>query len=175
MLTPACLIIVGYVVALAVPSVRTRLTRLADRSPDVPLGEWTGVQIPFGTVFTEELVFRGTLDALLADACGDRGRWLSAILFGLWHIRPARAAGDGVAITVVATTAAGLLLSGLRRHAGLAAPILLHLAVNVGGAIAPRMARRMTMRRADDFVGSGDGRTTGGGSGGGAGGGGGPR
>ncbi|MBY8857619.1 CPBP family intramembrane metalloprotease [Nocardia sp. CA2R105] len=133
----------GYCTALAIPSLRIRLSEFADRAPEVGLVEWAGVHIPIGTVYSEELIFRDTLDPLLDDTFGTYGIWLGATAFGLWHIAPARAAGDNVPATVSATTLAGLLLGGLRRHTGsVIAPALVHLAVNAGGAIAPRIARR---------------------------------
>ena len=71
-------------------------------------------------------------------------------VFGIWHIRPdrgrpahqragtgSRAGLAGVAAGVAATAAGGVLLSWLRERSGsLAAPVLLHLATNCGGALA---------------------------------------
>ncbi|MFF3574732.1 CPBP family intramembrane glutamic endopeptidase [Nocardia jiangxiensis] len=134
---------IGYCTALAIPSLRTRLSEFADRAPEVGLVEWAGVHIPFGTVYSEELIFRGTLDPLLDETFETYGIWLGATAFGLWHIGPARAAGEHVPTTGFATTLAGLILGGLRRRTGsVIAPALVHLAVNAGGAIAPRIARR---------------------------------
>ncbi|WP_019931478.1 CPBP family intramembrane glutamic endopeptidase [Nocardia sp. BMG111209] len=148
-LLPAVLVVLGYVVALAVPASRTRLAQIPDRSPDVSLAEWAGVQIPWGTVYPEELIFRATLDPLLESTLGPTGNIMGAMLFGLWHIEPARAAGDDVATTVAATAVAGAALSELRRRTGtVRAPALLHLAVNAGGAIAPRLAVRLARRAA---------------------------
>ncbi len=103
------------------------------------------MHIPLGTVYSEELVFRGTLDPLLDHVFGPRtGALLGAAAFGLWHIAPARAVGDSVPATVAVTTAGGLVFGRLRRRtAGTVAPALLHLAMNAGGAIAPRLARRI--------------------------------
>ncbi|MFE7745437.1 CPBP family intramembrane glutamic endopeptidase [Nocardia sp. NPDC057455] len=138
-------VIAGYVVALAVPSLRWQLAELADRGPDVPATEWVAVHIPIGTVYSEELVFRGTLDPLLDHVFGPRiGALLGAATFGLWHIAPARAVGDNIPATVAVTTAGGFVFGWLRRRtAGTVAPALLHLAMNAGGAIAPRLARRI--------------------------------
>ncbi|MFF7940584.1 CPBP family intramembrane glutamic endopeptidase [Nocardia gamkensis] len=137
--------VAGYVAALAVPSLRWRLAELAERGPDVSTAEWAAVHIPLGTVYSEELVFRGTLDPLLDHVFGPRtGALLGAATFGLWHIAPARAVGDSVPATVAVTTAGGLVFGRLRRRtAGTVAPALLHLAMNAGGAIAPRLARRI--------------------------------
>lgn len=137
-------VVAGYVVALAVPSLRWQMAELADRGPEVSTREWVGVHIPFGTVYSEELVFRGTLDPLLDRVLGPpAGASVGAATFGLWHIAPARAVGDSVPLTVAVTTAGGLVFGWLRRRTGsTAAPALLHLAMNAGGAIAPRLARR---------------------------------
>jgi membrane protease YdiL (CAAX protease family) len=138
-------VVAGYVAALAVPSLRWRLAELAERGPDVSTAEWAAVHIPLGTVYSEELVFRGTLDPLLDHVFGPRtGALLGAATFGLWHIAPARAGGDSVPATVAVTAAGGLVFGRLRRRtAGTVAPALLHLAMNAGGAIAPRLARRI--------------------------------
>ncbi|WP_246011508.1 CPBP family intramembrane glutamic endopeptidase [Nocardia mexicana] len=132
----------GYAAALAIPPLRRRLAEFADRAPEVPLAEWAAIHIPLGTVYSEELVFRATLDPLLGTTLGPAGKWLSAATFGLWHVHPARAAGDNVPASVAATATGGLLLSWLRRHTDSAtAPALLHLALNAGGAVAPHLAR----------------------------------
>ncbi|MEU1546018.1 CPBP family intramembrane glutamic endopeptidase [Nocardia sp. NPDC005745] len=138
-------VVAGYVAALAAPSLRWRLAELAEREQDVSTAEWAVVHIPLGTVYSEELVFRGTLDPLLDHVFGPRtGALLGAATFGLWHIAPARAVGDSVPATVAVTAAGGLVFGLLRRRtAGTVAPALLHLAMNAGGAIAPRLARRI--------------------------------
>ncbi|GAB2715736.1 hypothetical protein GCM10027089_44880 [Nocardia thraciensis] len=137
----AALVTAGYAAAVAVPPLRRRLAEFAVRGPEVPLAEWAAVHIPVGTVYSEELIFRATLDPLLDTAAGSAGKWLGAATFGLWHIAPARAAGDNVAASVAFTTAGALVLSRLRRHtASTTAPALLHLALNVGGALTPHLA-----------------------------------
>ncbi|KAA0021876.1 CPBP family intramembrane glutamic endopeptidase [Antrihabitans cavernicola] len=125
----------GYAVALAVPRFRRTI---ADRSADsdVAFTEWLLVHIPVGTVYSEEVVFRKTLDPML-------GTPAAAAVFGLWHIQPARAAGDNVIGTVVVTAAAGLVFGWLRRRTNsVIAPALAHLAINAGGAVATRVAGR---------------------------------
>jgi len=140
----AAAVFAGYAALLSVPSTRTRLAELSTRSPEVGLVEWAGVHIPLGTVYTEELIFRGTLDPLLDKEIGTLGTWLGPATFGLWHITPARAAGDSVPTTIAATALGGLGLSWLRRHTGSTlTPALLHLALNTGGAIAPHLASRI--------------------------------
>lgn len=144
-LVSASVITAGYTAALAIPAVRNRMSELSDRAPDVPFVEWVTVHIPIGTVYSEELVFRAALDPLLDNTFGPRrGAVLGAATFGLWHIQPARAAGDSVPASVAATTLAGLVFGLLRsRTESAAAPALLHLALNVGGALAPRLAARL--------------------------------
>ncbi len=149
-------VVAGYGAALAIPPLRRRLAGFAGRAPEVPLAEWAAVHIPLGTVYCEELIFRGTLDPLLDAAFGGSGKWFAAAAFGLWHVHPARSAGDSVPATVAATAAGGLILSWLRRRTVSAtAPALLHLALNVGGSLAPLAARaqRRTLDQPHDFAG----------------------
>ncbi|MFD0361650.1 CPBP family intramembrane glutamic endopeptidase [Nocardia sp. GCM10030253] len=147
-LASASVVVAGYSAAVAIPEVRRRLRQFADRGPDVTPAEWIVVHIPIGTVYSEELIFRGTLDPLLDNTFGSRaGILLGASTFGLWHIQPARAAGDSVPATVAATALGGLVLGMLRRRTDSAtAPALLHLAINAGGALAPRLAVRWARR-----------------------------
>lgn len=136
----------AYGVGLAVPGIRDRIAKVADRAPEVSTAEWVGLHIPVGTVYSEELIFRGTLDRLFDDA-GPVRRHCGAVVFGLWHIHPARSAGDSVPVTVAVTTAGGLLFSWLRRRSGSAtAPALAHLALNAGGALAPPAAAALRGR-----------------------------
>ncbi|MET0318920.1 MAG: CPBP family intramembrane glutamic endopeptidase [Rhodococcus fascians] len=111
----------GSVVIASVPALATRV-----RPSDDNLAEWVLFRIPIGTVVTEELVFRAVFD--------DVSPSLSPVFFGLWHIHPARAAGDSVPGTVAGTYLAGLLFSWLRRRGGVLAPMLLHYGVNASGA-----------------------------------------
>ncbi|MFD4439761.1 CPBP family intramembrane glutamic endopeptidase [Nocardia sp. NPDC058519] len=134
------IVLAGYAVALAVPSLRRLPLEIAVRAPETSTLEWIALHIPVGTVLAEEAIFRGTLDPLLAESAG--APVISAVDFGLWHIQPARAAEDPVLPTVLATTLAGLVFTELRRRSGSAtAPALLHLAINAGGALAPTAAR----------------------------------
>ncbi len=137
----------GYATAVAIPQVRERLVGVADRGPETDVAEWVTLHIPLGTVYSEETIFRGTLDPLLNEAVGPLGSWCDALVFGLWHIHPAQAAGDSVAATIAATTAGGMIFSWLRRRTNSAtAPALAHLALNAGGALAPRVARALGNR-----------------------------
>ncbi|WP_040686366.1 CPBP family intramembrane glutamic endopeptidase [Nocardia vinacea] len=148
-LASASVVAAGYGAAVAIPALRDRLGGFADRAPDVPLGEWVAVHIPIGTVYSEELIFRATLNPLLDNEFGPGGGVLiGAATFGLWHIYPARAAGDSVPASIAATAAGGLLFDLLRRRTDSAtAPALLHFAMNAGGALAPRIAARFASVR----------------------------
>lgn len=120
--------VLGSVVVAAIPALRRRV-----RPSEEDLAEWVLFRIPVGTVLTEELLFRGVLDAASPA--------LSPIFFGMWHIHPARAAGDPVIATVAATTAAGLVFSWLRaRSDSVLAPALLHYALNASGAVLAHLA-----------------------------------
>ena len=109
------------------------------------------IRIPVGTALWEETAFRGVLQAALRRVMSDTAAIVvTSGVFGAWHIRPTlqalRAnglAGDhrravaGTCAGVAATAAGGALLSWLRARSGrLAAPVLLHAAVNSGGLIA---------------------------------------
>jgi uncharacterized protein len=118
------------------------------------------VGIPLGTVLPEELAFRGVLPALLGRRFGVLAATLvSSGLFGLWHVLAALgggatntaiagvvggdAAGTAarVAVTVLATSAAGVVLCWLRLRSGsLLAPILAHWTVNALGVIVTLLA-----------------------------------
>lgn len=123
----------GYVVALSVPALRAHFVD-DERGRREDFYEWIGLHIPVGTVLAEELLFRGALTALV-------GPLPQAVAFGLWHVRPALAVGDNVAATVVVTGLSGLAFAWLRKGSGsVLAPALAHLAINVGGAVAVRVA-----------------------------------
>ena len=116
------------------------------------------LRIPVGTVAWEEIAFRGVLRAALRRVLAEPAATaVGSAVFGLWHIRPTAealalnrlAAGRGariLAVTAVAawTAGAGALMCLLRERSGsLAAPVLLHLATNCGGALASALASRM--------------------------------
>lgn len=136
----AALVVAGCTAAYAIPAVRRVLPATGDRAADIGTLEWVAVHIPLGTAYTEELIFRATLDPLLDEEFGTRaGTVLGSAAFGLWHIHPARSAGDNVPGTVLFTGAAGLLFGTLRRCTDSAtAPALLHWAVNAGAALLAR-------------------------------------
>lgn len=116
------------------------------------------LRIPVGTVAWEEIAFRGVLRAALRRVLAEPAATaVGSAVFGLWHIRPTAealalnqlVAGRGariLAVTAVAawTAGAGALFCLLRERSGsLAAPVLLHLATNCGGALASALASRM--------------------------------
>ena len=114
------------------------------------------VVIPLQTVIPEELAFRGVLHGALDRAWGFRGvAAAGSVLFGLWHVATSlgltssnvgftRLLGGGVLGmlagvlgAVLATAAAGLVFTWLRRRSGsLIAPIALHWSLNGLGALA---------------------------------------
>lgn len=116
------------------------------------------LRIPVGTVAWEEIAFRGVLRAALRRVLAEPAATaVGSAVFGLWHIRPTAealalnrlAAGRRariLAVTAVAawTAGAGALFCLLRERSGsLAAPVLLHLATNCGGALASALASRI--------------------------------
>ncbi len=125
----------------AVPLVRASM---ADREPPGSVPGWLLLRIPVGTVWAEEAAFRAALTTAASAACGrSGGRMLQAASFGLSHIADARAAGEPVAGTVLVTGVAGWLFAWLADRSGsLAAPMLVHLAINEAGAIAALSVRR---------------------------------
>lgn len=118
------------------------------------------VLIPIYTILAEEVIFRGVLLGALRRICSPRTALIvQAGLFGLWHVGSSmglsahnQGLGDivgsgplatfaGVALAVVVTGGAGILLGWLRIRSGsLLAPIALHWSVNGLGAIAAAIA-----------------------------------
>jgi membrane protease YdiL (CAAX protease family) len=114
------------------------------------------LRIPLGTVAWEEAAFRGVLHASVRRVLpAPAAIAVTSGLFGAWHIRPTadalrvnrlaatpRARTLAVTGGVLATGAAGALLSWLRERSGsLAAPVVVHLAANCGGLLASSFAR----------------------------------
>jgi uncharacterized protein len=131
------------------PAVRSSM---ADRRLPAPATPWLALWIPVGTVWAEETAFRGALSAVAADAFGQSGgRLLQSAAFGLSHIPDARAAGEPVVGTVLVTGFAGWLFCWLADRSGsLAAPMLLHAAINEAGAVAVLTVRAAAGRPATD-------------------------
>jgi membrane protease YdiL (CAAX protease family) len=131
------------------------------------------IRIPLGTVLWEETAFRGVLLAALTRTFFQPAALgASAVLFGVWHVRPtaeAVAANDlapgpvmrwlAVLLGCTATAAAGWLFAWLRVRSGsLLAPVLLHLGTNTVGTLAAAAAHRLdrgTPRRSRSRVATG--------------------
>ncbi|MBN7490388.1 CPBP family intramembrane metalloprotease [Mycobacteroides abscessus subsp. abscessus] len=133
--------IVASAVAAAVgasPALQPVRASMRARDIDLHPAVWLGLHIPVGTVWSEELAFRGVLQPLATEAFGrTAGSAVQAMVFGLAHIRPARAAGDSIPGTVLVTGMFGWLLGWLRERSGsVVAPMLAHLALNEAGAVA---------------------------------------
>jgi uncharacterized protein len=154
----------GWTLIAAVPATRPALRddRIAGLSGR-EVAYQALVRIPLGTVLWEETAFRGVLQAALGRVMpAGVAVAVTSGVFGIWHIAPTAAAlringlaaGPGrmlagVSAGVAATAAGGVLLSWLRTRSGsLAAPTLLHLATNCGGALAAWAVARLEPRDA---------------------------
>lgn len=144
--------------ALLVPiGVRVlRDVRLAELSPG-ELRFRMLVRIPLATALFEEVAFRGVLLGMLSESLSATvAVAVSSTAFGLWHVGPAwvRSVANRPRLTwtshlpeivgtIVVTAAGGALFALLRLHTGsLAAPIIVHLSVNVAATLAGRRAAR---------------------------------
>ncbi len=126
------------------------------------------VEVPFGTVLLEEIAFRSVLFSMLVRRYGLLwGIVISSVLFGLWHVLPSigtheqnpalgSVVGSGrrgnilaVALSVLTTTIAGVLFSGLRIVSGsVLAPMGFHWATNgLGYAFSWLLIRARDRRR----------------------------
>lgn len=139
----AAVVTAGVLAATGAAPVRSAMR---ERALPSRLGRWLTVEIPLGTVWSEETAFRGALSTLAAQAFGTRrGRLLQALTFGLSHIPDARSTGEPVIGTVVVTGLAGWTFGLLAERSGsLAAPMLAHLAINESGAIAALLTRHLS-------------------------------
>lgn len=133
--------VTGVLAATSVSAVRLSM---AGRQLHASPSTWLALQIPFGTVWSEEAAFRGALAAVGGRAYGaNGGRLLQAVAFGLSHIADARATGEPVLPTVLATSGAGWVFGWLAEHSGsLSAPMLAHLAINESAAAAALSIQR---------------------------------
>jgi CAAX protease family protein len=127
--------VLAVAASTAIPAV---CVAMADRTPPTSPLTWLAVRIPVGTVWPEEAAYRGALATVASEGFGTRwGGVVQAVAFGLSHIADARATGEPVFGTVVATGAAGWVFGWLAKRSGsVAAPMLTHLAINEAGAIA---------------------------------------
>ena len=129
----------------SVPAVRVSMT---ERELPAPASTWLTLRIPLGTVWAEEAAFRAALATVACRGYGaSAGRLLQAVAFGLSHIVDARATGEPVLPTVLATAGAGWLFGWLAEHSGsLSAPMLVHLAINESAAAAALIIQRANRR-----------------------------
>jgi membrane protease YdiL (CAAX protease family) len=142
---------------IAIPATREAFLDSRASNPAVTTMLYhTLIRIPLGTVFLEEVAFRGVLPALFGASPAIRWRWGpvlgASFLFGLWHILPSlgiasgnRAVSDALggdqvvttALAVVSMVAAGVLLCALvRLGKGIKTTILVHWATNSLGFLA---------------------------------------
>ena len=135
--------VAGGAIAATVSAPVVRRSMAGRDTPDSVIN-WLAVRIPLGTVWAEEAAYRAALTTVAGRALGlSAGRLLQASTFGLSHIADARASGEPVLPTVVATGAAGWLFGWLADRSGsLAAPMLTHLAINETAAAAVLTVQR---------------------------------
>ena len=99
------------------------------------------IRIPLGTALFEEMAFRGVLFGALLSHGTVHAVWVSAVVFGLWHVGPiltkTRLRGNSGGLFVVAvegvllTTAMGTLLAVFRHYTdSVAGPMVAHGLVN---------------------------------------------
>jgi membrane protease YdiL (CAAX protease family) len=140
-LAAAAVVTAGVAVSTAIPAVRAGM---AARVLPPSLWKWLLVDIPIGTVWTEEAIYRGAMGTVATRAFGATvGRLLQAAVFGLSHIPDARRAGEPVSGTVLVTALGGWVFGWLASNSGsLLAPALTHLAVNEAGAVAALLVQR---------------------------------
>lgn len=134
-------VVLTVAASTAIPPVREGM---ATRTLPVAAGRWLLLGIPIGTVWTEEWAYRAALGSIAGRAFGaPGGQLLAAATFGLSHVPDARAARESVPGTVLVTGAAGWIFGWLYERSGsLAAPMLVHLAVNEAGAVAALAVQR---------------------------------
>jgi len=134
-------VILGVAASTAIPPVRDGM---AARMLPASTGRWLLLRIPIGTVWTEEAAYRAALGTVAERAFGEFGGQLfAAAAFGLSHVPDARAKGESVTGTVLVTGVAGWIFGWLYAKSGsLAAPMLVHLAVNEAGAVAALAVQR---------------------------------
>lgn len=151
----------GIAAAVAVPGLRRlladeRITELSGRE----VAHHVALRVPVGTALWEEVAFRAVLPAVLGRLLPRRrAEQAAAVVFGLWHVRPAleAARADGVraprrlagstAAAVVSTSLAGWFLTALHRRSGsVTAPLVVHAASNALGTLAVAAADRLAHR-----------------------------
>ncbi len=140
-LAAAAPVVVSVAAATAIPPVRAGMSA---RTLPTPISHWLLVRIPVGTVWSEEAAYRGALNPAAGRVFGRTcGQLVTAAAFGLSHVPDARATGQPVLGTVLATGAAGWVFAWLHDKSGsLAAPMLAHLVINEAGAVAALAVQR---------------------------------
>jgi membrane protease YdiL (CAAX protease family) len=135
-------------IAATTAATPVRLSMAIRELPDSVPG-WLLLRIPVGTVWSEETAFRAALASVGSGAFGKSGgQVLQAAAFGFSHIADARATGEPVVATVLATGIGGWIFGWLADRSGsLAAPMLAHLAINEAGAVAALIVQRRLVRR----------------------------
>jgi uncharacterized protein len=154
------LVAFGYLLGAALPVTRALfLDRRVEQVPRRVAAYQVLVRIPVGTVFLEEVAFRGVLYGLVWHLYGPvLATVVSCALFGLWHVLPAldvvklnRVAGRAfdaypmlfLAAAVLAAMLAGLVLCEVRRRTGSLLPaIALHWATNGLGYLTGALISR---------------------------------
>jgi len=117
----------------SVPAARRSMVH-RDLPASVP--GWLALRIPVGTVWAEEAAFRAALAHTGSGAFGNSGgRLLQAAAFGLSHIPDARAMGEPLLATVLATGIGGWLFGWIADRSG-------SLAINEAGAVAALAVQR---------------------------------
>lgn len=135
----------GIASSTALPRVRTGMADVTCRLPR-PLA---GCRNSLGTVWSEEVAFRGALSTVAAAAFGPTGgRALQSVTFGLSHLPDARDTGEPIVGTVLVTSVAGWMFALLAERSGsLLAPMMAHLAINESGAVAALAVQRYSRTR----------------------------
>ena len=135
----------GVAATTALPPARRAMA--ARDLPEHPV-RWLLLDIPIGTVWPEEAAYRATLGTVAEAAFGPTpGRLLQAAAFGLWHIVDARVTGQPVIGTVLLTGVGGWVFGWLHARSGsLAAPMLVHLAINQAAGLAALGVQRRATR-----------------------------
>jgi len=162
----AAILLVLTVVAVGIALPFTRQFFLSERYATVSGALVASmIIIPLQTVIPEELAFRGVLHGTLERLWGARGVFAAgSMLFGLWHVASSfgLTAGNaglsaflgagllaqiaGVVGAVIATAAAGVVFTWLRRRSGsILAPIALHWSLNGAGALAAALVWHVTL------------------------------
>ncbi len=139
--TAAVPVLITVASATNIPPVREGMS---GRKVPVPAGRWLLLGIPIGTVWMEEAAYRAALGTVAERAFGGSGgRLFAAAAFGVSHVPDARETGESVIATVLVTGVAGWIFGWLYTKSGsLAAPMLVHLAVNEAGAVAALAVQR---------------------------------